>query len=102
MKLYLIRHGKTLWNEKDLLQGKSDIPLSKDGIEKAKKLITYFKNKKIDMCFSSPLERAYMTAKIVFPNLNVIKEDKIIERNLGEFEGKSKKKIVYMSFGIIN
>lgn len=89
MTLYLIRHGKTLWNEKGLLQGKSDIPLNEEGKVKALELKDYFIDKNIDLCFSSPLDRAYTTAKIIFPNLNIIKNKKIVERDLGQFEGKS-------------
>lgn len=98
MKLYLIRHGKTIWNEKGLLQGNSDIPLNEEGKKSALKLREYFKNKNIDMCFSSPLERACATAEIAFPNLKVITTDKIVERHLGEFEGKSHTEYSFYEF----
>lgn len=88
MKLYLIRHGKTDWNQKGLLQGDFNIPLNQEGRLEILKVREAFKNKKVDLCFSSPLERAYETAKIIFPDLNIIKENAIVERDLGEFEGK--------------
>ena len=31
MKLYLLRHGRTLWNEEGRLQGRTDVPLSDEG-----------------------------------------------------------------------
>lgn len=89
MTLYLIRHGKTDYNEQGLLQGKSDIPLNENGIKDAEKLHDYFQDKKVDLCFSSPLIRALDTAKIIFPNLDIITSNLIIERTLGQFEGKS-------------
>ena len=89
MVLYLIRHGRTDWNDKGLLQGKSNIPLNDDGIKSAKKLHEYFLDKNIDLCFSSPLTRTLETAEIIFPNLNIITDERIVERDLGKFEGKS-------------
>lgn len=38
MKLYLIRHGKTMANEMHLYCGSADLPLSEKGIEELKKL----------------------------------------------------------------
>ena len=35
MKLYVIRHGRTLWNEKGLMQGIEDIKLSLTGKKEA-------------------------------------------------------------------
>lgn len=89
MVLYLVRHGKTSWNKLGLLQGESDIPLNKEGKDSALKLKEYFSDKNIDICFSSPLKRAYDTAKIIFPDLNIVISNQIIERFLGQFEGKN-------------
>ena len=33
--LYIMRHGKTDWNEQHKLQGRTDIPLNDDGIKMA-------------------------------------------------------------------
>ena len=37
MKLYVIRHGRTPWNEKGLMQGRVNIKLSETGKKEAKK-----------------------------------------------------------------
>ena len=34
--LYLVRHGKTDWNDQGRLQGAKDIPLNKAGLSEAK------------------------------------------------------------------
>lgn len=85
MILYIVRHGKTLWNELGLLQGKTDIDLSEFG----KKQALLIKNKidKIDVCISSPLKRAIDTASIIY-NGDIIIDDRIIERGFGNLEGK--------------
>ena len=38
MKLYVVRHGQTDWNLKDLAQGRADIPLNAKGIKQAEEL----------------------------------------------------------------
>lgn len=98
MVLYLIRHGETDWNNLGLLQGRSDISLNENGKKEALKLQAYFKDKKIDVCFSSSLNRAYETAKIIFPKTEIITDDLLIERYLGDFEGKSHKEYHFYDF----
>ena len=31
MEIYIVRHGETIWNEKKLLQGRTDIELNENG-----------------------------------------------------------------------
>ena len=98
MVLYLIRHGETAWNKQGLLQGQSNISLNNEGKKEALKLKEYFQDKEVNICLSSPLNRAYETAKIIFPNLEIIKDDLLIERYLGDFEGKSHKEYHFYDF----
>ena len=39
-----MRHGKTEWNEKHKLQGRTDIPLNSEGVEMAKEAREEYKN----------------------------------------------------------
>ncbi len=88
MTLYIVRHGKTDWNNKMLIQGHTDIPLNEEGISAALKLALDIKDIKYDLCFSSPLKRAVETAKIITNNsCNIIITKELIERNCGIFEG---------------
>lgn len=85
MKLTLIRHAESIYNEKRLLQGQVDCSLSENGLnetkEKAKNFPTDF-----EICFCSPLKRTKQTAKILVPYLNIIYDERIIERGLGDWE----------------
>ena len=62
--LILIRHGESLWNEKNLFTGCVDVPLTKRGVEEAVeagKRISYIP---VDVIFTSALIRAQMTAML--------------------------------------
>lgn len=87
MKLYIVRHGETSWNVKKLLQGKTGISLNENGIKQVKKLARKLPKNKIDICICSPLKRTLETANILYSN--IIKDDLLIERDYGDFEGKS-------------
>lgn len=90
MNLFIIRHGQTDWNKENLFQGQSNIPLNSNGISQAEKLATSLKNEKIDIIYSSPLDRAVQTANILnqYHNVPHITDSLIAERYLGELEGK--------------
>lgn len=54
INLIIVRHGKTDWNEKQLMQGRTDIPLNKTGINDALVLSKLIDDKDIDICLCSP------------------------------------------------
>lgn len=88
-KIYIIRHGKTDWNNKGLIQGTTDIELNEEGIEQAKELAQKLDLSKIDICFCSPLKRTRQTAEILVGNkVKTIYDSMIIERRFGDYEGK--------------
>lgn len=88
MDLYIVRHGETGYNKMDLLQGRIDIPLNQTGIEQAKQTKKELEEIFFDVVISSPLSRAIETAKIIAPDKEIEIDNRLIERNLGEYEGK--------------
>ncbi|KAK9073012.1 hypothetical protein SSX86_007334 [Deinandra increscens subsp. villosa] len=62
--LILIRHGESLWNEKNLFTGCVDVPLTKKGVEEAIEVGKRISNIPIDMIYTSSLIRAQMTAML--------------------------------------
>ncbi len=88
--IYLVRHGRTDWNDKHLIQGHSDIELNSEGIETAKKLAKEFKKIKFDCVYSSDLLRAKQTAEIVAleQKIGIQTSESLRERNFGNVEGK--------------
>lgn len=64
-RLYLVRHGETVWNESGKFQGHSDIALSAKGKEQAQKLAKALAQEKISAIYASDLMRARETAEII-------------------------------------
>lgn len=66
MKLYFVRHGRTLWNLEGRFQGASgDSPLLSESIDILKQLGQYLKEIPFDMIYSSDLPRAVKSAEII-------------------------------------
>ena len=89
MNLYVVRHGKTEWNKLGLVQGKTNIPLSDEGIKELEKAKEKLKDIKFDICFSSPLFRAIETAiRLVGDITPITIDERLSERGCGILEGK--------------
>lgn len=86
MYITLLRHAETSGNLKHQFIGKTDLPLDPKGILTAKKSIHYPDASKV---YSSNLMRTIQTARILFPNAEIIEEKELREIDFGIFEGKS-------------
>ncbi|KAF9661679.1 hypothetical protein SADUNF_Sadunf19G0093700 [Salix dunnii] len=62
--LVLIRHGESLWNEKNLFTGCLDVPLTKKGVEEAIEAGKRISNIPVDMICTSALMREQMSAML--------------------------------------
>lgn len=89
MKIYMIRHGETNWNQENRLQGKTDIPLNENGISLARQAAERFAAVDFDLAYTSPLLRARQTAETILEgrNVPVYEEKRIEEIGFGEYEG---------------
>lgn len=87
--IFVTRHGQTNWNLEEKVMGRCDEPLNKKGIEQAYITKEKLKDCYIDLIICSPLSRAKQTADIINEdrNVNIIYDERIIERDFGEFEG---------------
>ena len=63
--LYIMRHGRTVWNMEHKLQGKTDVPLGEAGRPVVEQAAAAYRDTHIDVCYCSPLIRAVETAEIV-------------------------------------
>ena len=94
MKLYVVRHGETIENANNCLVGRINSSLTEKGIEQAKKVKEYFKDKTIDLIVSSPLDRCKQTSEIISDNnIPIVYTESLLGRNHGEFTGKPRDSI---------
>lgn len=100
MRLLVVRHGRTDWNELGKIQGCADIELNEVGRNQARETGEKLKNEKIDLIISSPLIRTKQTAGIINEgrNIDIIYDERIKERDFGEFEGYKRDEFDYPSF----
>ncbi len=89
MLIYLTRHGKTDLNKEERVSGTNTAQLIEEGIEQANKISEKLKDKKIEKIFSSPFDRAFLTAKIIGEkqNLQVERNEFLKEFDFGNMEG---------------
>jgi 2,3-bisphosphoglycerate-dependent phosphoglycerate mutase len=88
--VYLIRHGETLWNTENRLQGQLDSPLTVEGVRQATVLAGRLSSVHFDAVYSSDLERARHTANIVTSRSTPVPitfDNRIRERHFGCFQG---------------
>ena len=91
-KVYLMRHGQTLFNKLHKIQGASDSPLTAKGIRQAEIARDHFKNEGItfDVAYASTSERASDTLEIVFgQNKDYHRLKSLKEWDFGTFEAES-------------
>ena len=87
--LHLIRHGQTSWNAEKRLQGQADIALNKEGLAEAELVAQEFASRPLSAIYSSPLQRAHLTAQIInHSHQHPIKlYDGFKESTYGSFDG---------------
>jgi probable phosphoglycerate mutase len=87
--LYIMRHGKTDWNELHKLQGRTDVPLNENGCLMAINAREEYKDVHLDVCYCSPLVRAHKTAELLLEGRDVpiITDERLVEMGFGDYEG---------------
>jgi alpha-ribazole phosphatase/probable phosphoglycerate mutase len=95
LNVYFLRHGQTPYNaENNRYCGRTDIGLTEKGIQQAKTIAGQVKDIHFAAVYSSPLQRAYHTAQIASGGREVIKDDRLIEADFGEWEGKTREEFI--------
>lgn len=89
MRLILVRHGATDWNQQRRVQGLSNLGLNETGRGQAEALARALKDVKVDAIYASPLRRAQETARAIsrFHQVEVVTLDGLKELDVGEVDG---------------
>jgi len=93
--LVLIRHGQSQWNLENKFTGWVDVPLTDLGKQEAALGGALLKGMRFDAAFTSKLQRAQETLKIVLneigqPNVPVEQDQALNERHYGKLQGLNK------------
>lgn len=89
MKIYLVRHGETDWNQAGLLQGQTDIDLNAQGYAQAVEAAERLREVPFETAFCSPLLRARHTAETIVGDRKIplTTDERLRELNFGLWEG---------------
>lgn len=87
-RVFMVRHGATVLSVEDRFAGATDVQLSDEGREQARRLAERLSNEKIVAVYASPLGRTIETAQIlgVPHKLEVEKRDGLREISHGRWE----------------
>lgn len=89
MKVYLVRHGETDMNVRNMFYGWTDADINAKGVSQAKELREAFKSIHLDGIYTSDLMRAAHTAEIIADGREVKKDSALRELYYGDWENRT-------------
>ena len=87
VEIVLIRHGKTDGNKEKRYIGRTDQPLSEEGIAGIKENLGRYPS--VEKVYASPMKRTRQTAELIYPGQASELVDGLREMDMGVFEGKN-------------
>ena len=90
-KLYMIRHGRTVANDRNLYYGATDLEVSPEGRAQLKLLRRERTYPDISGCtvYTSGMKRTQETLEVLYPGVTAVPELMVSEMNFGKFEMRS-------------
>ncbi len=94
-QLYIVRHGETLWNRQNRMQGRLDSPLSTEGRRQARRNAAVLGRAGVRRLIASPLGRTRATARLLADATPTAIEfdDRLVERDVGDWSGHTLEEI---------
>jgi probable phosphoglycerate mutase len=93
-EIWLVRHGETEWSLSGRHTGRSDIPLTANGEEAARKLAPRLQGRSFSAVWSSPSQRASNTCRLAGFDAEAVIEPDLAEWDYGAYEGITTKDIL--------
>lgn len=88
--LYLVRHGETIDNARQIMQGQTQGELNENGLRQAQRVSREWQERHLDVVIASDLKRSVDTARIIAAphHLDVVTTPLLRERDWGSFTGR--------------
>lgn len=88
--ILLVRHGETVDNARQIMQGQTQGELNEQGRRQAREVADRLRDEPVDVVLSSDLRRAVQTAEIIArPHLHAVSTTPLLrERDWGSFTGR--------------
>ncbi len=87
-ELWLFRHGETDWSKIGRHTGRTDIPLNKEGVARARAIGRRLRGRPFALVLSSPLIRAVETCRLAGYAGGAELDDDLMEWDYGAYEGR--------------
>jgi broad specificity phosphatase PhoE len=85
VEVWLLRHAETEWSRDGRHTGRTDVPLTEEGRDRARALRNRIAGRRFALVLSSPLARARETAELA--GLTPQLRDDLLEFDYGDYEG---------------
>lgn len=94
-RIFLVRHGATMLTAEDRFAGATDVPLSDEGREQARRLALRLASEPIAAVYASPLGRTVETARIIAGphDVELKTRDGLREISHGHWEQKTRREV---------
>ena len=88
--IFLVRHGETVDNARQIMQGQTQGELNERGVEQAHAVAEWLASETVDAVVASDLHRAVQTAEVIARphGLSVVTTPLLRERDWGSFTGR--------------
>ena len=92
-RILLVRHGETVGQSSIRYYGSTDVPLSQHGREQMRRLARRLPSDVPPLVLSSPMMRAWQSARLVAPHASIRLRDELREIDFGRWEGLTAEEI---------
>src|ERR1700679_1573140 len=94
-RIFLVRHGATVLTAEDRFAGATDVPLSDEGREQARRLSLRLQREPITAAYASTLDRTVETARLAIEprDIPVIQRAGLREISHGRWEGLTRSEV---------
>lgn len=89
VELWLFRHGETEWSKSGAHTGRTDLPLTEKGRERAVALGRELAGRRFALVLTSPLQRARQTCSLAGYGEAAEVEPNLMEWDYGDYEGRT-------------